>query len=103
VIIRYTLKASTTISFSSNPVYRVDTTITATTNVSGKVTFLANGKKIPKCIGVATINLMASCTWKPSLHGYITISTRTTSSDASYLAGTSVAPAVLASKRTSPR
>lgn len=47
--------------------------ITATVASIGKVTFLANKRKIPGCSNVRTVNFVASCNWKPTSHGYISV------------------------------
>ncbi len=44
-------------------------TLTATSSVDGRVTFRSNGKSIPRCVGVATVSLVATCSWKPSVKG----------------------------------
>jgi hypothetical protein len=44
-------------------------TITATTSNPGKVTFYSNGKRIAKCINVATSANSANCPWKPAVTG----------------------------------
>jgi len=44
-------------------------TITATTSNPGKVTFYANGKRIAKCINIATNANSAICPWKPTVNG----------------------------------
>ena len=44
-------------------------TISAVSNVAGKVTFKANGKVIPGCKGVRTISLTATCQWRSSIKG----------------------------------
>ena len=106
VIIRYALVGGVTISLTATPIYRATTTITATTTQAGKVTFLANGKKISGCINVATSGagpITATCSWKANLHGPIVISSTFTSNDANYLAGTSSATTVFASKRSNTR
>jgi photosystem II stability/assembly factor-like uncharacterized protein len=41
--------------------------ITVQSNYAGKVTFYADGKRIPGCIGVATVSLNASCNYRPSI------------------------------------
>jgi len=43
--------------------------ISAVSNVDGKITFRANGKRIPGCISVKTVSLTATCQWKSSLMG----------------------------------
>jgi hypothetical protein len=49
--------------------------IQLTTNVdqAGKVTFLANGKRIAGCIGISTSGGNVTCNWKPTLQGAIRI------------------------------
>jgi hypothetical protein len=99
VIIKYALKGFSTISFGSAPVFKTATTITAAVNTASKVTFLANGKRIPGCIKVSTSNLSASCTWKPALHGYFVITVQVVPTDANYASATAQSTRVLATKR----
>ena len=86
IIIRYALVGNATLAFSSAPVFRTLTPITATTLVAGKVTFYANGKRIPGCIGVSTISLVATCNWKPSVHAPAAITAQVAPTDTNYLA-----------------
>ena len=44
-------------------------TLSAVSNVAGKVTFRANGKVIPGCKGVRTVSLTATCPWRSSVKG----------------------------------
>ena len=44
-------------------------TLSAVSNVAGKVTFRANGKVIPGCKGVRTVSLTATCQWRSSIKG----------------------------------
>ena len=44
-------------------------TLSAFTNVAGKVTFQVNGKPIPGCKGINTVSLTATCQWKSSVKG----------------------------------
>jgi subtilisin family serine protease len=44
-------------------------TLSASTNVAGKVTFQVNGKPIPGCKGINTVSLTATCQWKSSVKG----------------------------------
>jgi hypothetical protein len=54
--------------------------ISVNVNTAGRVYFYANGKKIPKCIGVSTTgtapSLSATCNWVPSLRGAATITAK---------------------------
>ncbi len=61
-----------TLSVSNTPSYRTATTITATVNTQGKVTFFANGKRIPGCISKSTSGtspITATCNWRPMQRG----------------------------------
>jgi hypothetical protein len=48
---------------------RQTVTLSAVSNVAGKVTFRANGKVIPGCKGVRTVSLTATCQWRSSIKG----------------------------------
>lgn len=50
--------------------------ITATINIPGRITFLANGKRIPGCIGRSTpgsVPYSVVCNWRPSGRGNVDI------------------------------
>lgn len=51
-------------------VYRTNSTLRSTVDVDGKVTFFFNGKRIPGCINLQTINKSVDCNWKPSAINY---------------------------------
>jgi hypothetical protein len=62
--------------------YRTAIMITAEINVSAKVTFKVNGAVIPSCknksaVGSASSHI-ATCSWKPSRRGYLTITASAT-------------------------
>jgi hypothetical protein len=66
-------------SGSSQLTFRSSYVLTATTGEAGRVTFFANDKKIAGCINVPTVtsgSITASCTYKPSRHGVVTIYTK---------------------------
>jgi hypothetical protein len=69
-------------SFSSIVSKGAASTITVSANTQGKVQFLANGKRIPKCVSVVTSgtapSLTATCSWVPSVQGSFSISVRLT-------------------------
>ena len=82
VIIRYSTGNPTINSFalSGNPTtaqFRSSTTINLNTSVASKVTFLVSGKRIAGCVSVPTSGSgsshSASCSWKPSQKGSITL------------------------------
>jgi hypothetical protein len=88
------LPPSSSISISSAAIstYRQSSTITATLGVAGtngKVTFLANGKRIPGCINKPSSALSVSCNWKPSQIGSVTLTANLKPTDSSYASSTS--------------
>lgn len=103
VIIKYALRGYATLSFTNTPIYRSASAITATTNTASKVTFLANNKRIATCVKVTTVNLVATCNWKPSIHSAITISVQIFPTDANYSSSSASASAVISAKRTGNR
>jgi hypothetical protein len=59
-------------SLAAAPVKGVTSTVTATFSAPGKVTFTANGKRIPNCVRIntnATSPFSATCNWKPAIQG----------------------------------
>lgn len=71
VLIRVLIPAtSISSSISGSAIYRTPSTINATASVVGKITFYANGKKIPGCVAIIA-NLSAQCVWKPSIRGTV--------------------------------
>jgi hypothetical protein len=83
------------------------TTLTATTNVAGKVTFYFGTKRIPGCIGRLTTNVSgtqtATCTFKPPTSGQLRYSARLAPTSGSYTASTSTETTVQIGRRTGPR
>lgn len=91
---------------SRNTTYRTNTTVTATLGVAGsdgKVTFYANEKKIPGCIDKASSGLSASCTFKPSTRGSLSLKARLAPSNSAYLPSTSAPLNMTVSNRTGSR
>jgi len=66
----------------------------------GKVTFYANGKKIPGCIGKESSSLAVSCTWKPSTRGSVVVTARLVPSDSGFVSSISPARTILIANRT---
>jgi len=56
---------------------------------NGRVTFFANNKRIPTCVGIVSSALSVTCTFKPSLHGVVLIVAKLTPSTGGYLASSS--------------
>jgi hypothetical protein len=64
----------TSYTIASAPVKGTPVNIVATVNFPGKVTFLANKKRIPGCISIPTSGsgpITAACGWKPAARGSI--------------------------------
>jgi hypothetical protein len=89
-VITFIYKGQTTSTVtltSGSLVYRTLNSITATSNIAGKVTFRANGVVVAGCKNLATKgtspNFTATCPYKPSTHSPVTISVQIlpTSSD----------------------
>jgi hypothetical protein len=77
--------------------------LTATTTVAGRVTFYANNKRIPGCVNILTASLVATCNWKPALHGSISISTLLVPTDSNYLNATQFLAPVIGTTRSTKR
>ena len=84
VIIKWTPRTGISFSYSGTPTFRSLTTLTATVNTASKVTFFANDKKIPRCISLSTAANVATCNWKPSTRGPITVSVQVTPLDTNF-------------------
>jgi hypothetical protein len=57
---------------------------------TGKVTFFAAGKRIPKCINLTLVSLSAICQWRPATHGSTSVYAIFTSSDSAYINSQSI-------------
>lgn len=98
--------SSIAITGGSLATFRLPTTLTASLGVAGtdgKVTFYANGKKIPGCISKSTVSLATSCSWRPSTRGSVAITARLVPTDSSYGASTSLAKNMVVSNRSGTR
>lgn len=80
----YLAPTTLSVSTSSNFVYGLVSTLTANTNVEGRVTFFARGKRIPNCINVRTSSLVATCNYKVASHNYVELTATFTPNDGSY-------------------
>lgn len=73
----FTTTAVSTISISGSATgtYRTSTNFTFTAvGGEGKVTLLANSKRVPGCINKSTASLTATCSYKPSRRGKVVLS-----------------------------
>lgn len=80
---------SITISLAGNAQvasYRTPVTVTATiVGTEGRVTFFINSKRLGNCLNKATTSLVATCSWKPSIHGSANLSATFTPTSSAYL------------------
>jgi hypothetical protein len=75
IVLRYVSTLSATLTGPATATYRQSSTISLTSTINAKVTFFANGKKIPGCTNLLTDNsLVASCGWKPANRGQVIVS-----------------------------
>ena len=61
-----------TLTFSATSKFRTSAGIQASGGSAGKITFYANGKRIPRCISVAFTSSY-TCAWSPSTRGAVRI------------------------------
>jgi hypothetical protein len=87
--------------------FRSLTVLTSTVNTNGKVTFYQQGKPIPGCRSLATYlsgsNIVATCNWKPSIHGVPTLKAVLVPASAGYSGATSFAVNVTSVARSGQR
>lgn len=77
--------------------------ITTTQNKDGLVTFRANGKNIGRCVSIPSTSMSATCNWKPSIQGSVSLTATLKSPSASYATVTSSPLRVSANKRSTTR
>lgn len=92
----------------SGAVYKgVETTITVTINVAGKVRFFVGGKRISTCKDRVTSgsypNNSATCSWKPPVTGRQVLTATLTPTDNTFSSSTSSPTIVQVQKRTTTR
>ena len=78
IILRYTSTLTSSFTGQVSGIYRTASSMSVTTNIGAKVTFYANGKRIAGCIAIKTVNLVATCNWKPSSRGQLNITATST-------------------------
>ena len=85
----------------------INTTITVTINVAGKVRFFVGNKRISTCKERTTSgtypNNTATCTWKPAVTGRQFLTATLTPTDNTFSASTSARTEVFVQKRTNTR
>jgi hypothetical protein len=91
IAISGTASAPTTISSTNIPTSipkSTSTSLSVTFSAAGKVTFFANGKRIPSCTQISTAitsPYTATCTWKPSVRGNLKLMVSITPTDTANL------------------
>ncbi len=108
ISIEITPAAAATVSLSlqsglTTASFRNSAQIRASSSTEGRITFYQNGKVIPGCRKIQTSSLLATCNWKPSVHGSARISAAITPTDSSIPSGVSPAFNVGVSERTNFR
>lgn len=83
------------------------TTLTANVAAPSKVTFFANNKRIANCIKVSTSgtspNISATCNWKPSQRGSVTVTAQSFPNDSSLSSAQATVLNILVKGRTTLR
>ena len=87
--------------------YRTAVVITANVTVASKVSFLINGKALPGCKNKSTTgsspNIVATCTWKPSNRGSVSLSATSTPTGAGITGATSTPVSIMVGNRAGTR
>jgi hypothetical protein len=100
------ITATLALSTPKSATYRIASTITATSNSPGTITFFEKGKRIPGCINQKTqssgSNYIATCSWRPTLRGAILL-TASIVPTGDFIAGSSTPFNVSVSGRSNPR
>lgn len=100
------ITTSLSLSGTSAVNFHQSITTTATLGISGsdgKVTFYANGKRIPGCINKATSSLSVNCNWKPSQRGAVAVTATLSPTNSGFANSSAPAKTILVSKRVSTR
>jgi hypothetical protein len=94
-----------TISLTGEPLtYRQASTVSAVSSVAGKVTFKVNGKVLPGCKNKAVLaNATATCTYRPSTRGFVSVTATLDPTDASYIGTTTTTTRYFVGNRTGAR
>ena len=58
--------------------------ITATVDQAGRISFFADGKRIPRCYNKAVSGSTKTCTWKPSIQKQVTLTSRLNPTNIAY-------------------
>jgi hypothetical protein len=94
------------LTLPATAIYRTNSTITATLSAPGKVTFYEKGKVISSCKNIPTVTsttITATCSWKPSTHGPVSLSARFIGTGADSYPSNLTAGQIVVGKRTNSR
>jgi hypothetical protein len=87
--------------------YRTMVVITANITVASKVTFRVNGKILPGCKNKSTTgsspNIVATCSWKPSIRGNVSLTASAAPTGAGISSSTSTPVSIMVGNRTGSR
>jgi hypothetical protein len=87
--------------------YRTAVVITANITVASKVTFRVNGKILPGCKNKSTTgsspNIVATCSWKPSNRGVVSLTAAATPTGAGISSATATPVSIMVGNRTGTR
>jgi hypothetical protein len=87
--------------------FRTAVVITANITVASKVTFRVNGKILPGCKNRSTTgsspNIVATCSWKPSIRGAVSLTAAATPTGAGISNSTSTPVSIMVGNRTGTR
>lgn len=81
----YSTTTSLTAATNPNPRYRTSNLLTATVSKPGRITFYQQGVVIPNCKN-RMVTTTATCNWKPSRRGKISVSASLTPTDLGFVA-----------------
>ena len=87
--------------------FRTAVVVTANVSVASKVTFRINGKVLPGCKNKSTSgsspNIVATCTWKPSIRGNVSLTAGAVPTGAGISSTTSNPISIMVERRTGSR
>jgi len=88
-------------------IFRQAKLLTASASVVGKVTFRVNNKILPGCKNKSTTgsapNIIATCSYRPSTRGFVTISVTLNPTDSSYIGTVSTSDTYFVNRRSGSR
>jgi hypothetical protein len=76
--------------------------ITATVDQAGRISFTADGKRLPSCTNLTVSGSTKTCRWKPAVRKQVNLSARLVPTNSAY-STTSASLSVLVISRTGPR